>query len=197
MRTLRTFLFRLCGLFGKERKDRELAEEIESHLEMAIEANLRSGMTPEEARRVALLDSGGVEQAKEAWRDRRGLPWLETTMRDLRHAARILGRSPAFTAAAVLSLALGIGATTAIFGVLKGVVLAPLPYPEPDRLVAVWQRPPEEVVRQPLTSPDYFDYRERNRSFEELGVQTLRSVNLSGEGTPERVRGSLCTASFL
>jgi putative ABC transport system permease protein len=197
MKAIRAFLFRLMGLVDKARRDRELAEELESHLQMQIEDNHRSGMTPGQARRAALLKSGGVEPAKEACRDRRGLPVLETTMRDLRHAARILRRSPAFTAAAVVSLALGIGATTVIFSVQKGILLAPLPYPEPDRLVAIWQKPPEEFRRQPLTSPDYFDYRERNRSFEEFGVQALRPVNLSGEGTPERVWGSTCTASFL
>jgi hypothetical protein len=98
---------------------------------------------------------------------------------------------------AVLSLALGIGATTVIFSVQKALLLTPLPYPEPERLMVVWQRPPEERGRQPLSSPDYIDYRERSRSFEELGVQTLRPVNLAGGGTPERVWGSICTASFL
>jgi len=97
----------------------------------------------------------------------------------------------------VLSLALGIGATTVIFSVQKALLLTPLPYPEPERLMVVWQRPPEERGRQPLSSPDYIDYRERSRSFEELGVQTLRPVNLAGGGTPERVWGSICTASFL
>lgn len=197
MRAIRAFLFRLVNLFGKERRDSDLAEELESHLAMQIECNVRSGMTPREARRAALLKSGGMEAAKDACRDRRGLPWLETTLRDLRHAARILRRSPGFTTAALISLALGIAATTAIFSVQKGILLAPLPYPEPDRLVAVWQKPPEEFRRQPLTGPDYLDYRERNRSFEELGVQALRPANLSGDGTPERVWGSICTASFL
>ena len=118
-------------------------------------------------------------------------------MRDLRHATRTLRRNPASMAAAILSLALGIATATAIFSVQKGILLVPLPYPEPDRLVAVWQRPPENFGREPLSSPDYFDYRERSKSFEELGVHSLQPVNLSGEGTPERVWGSICTASFL
>jgi putative ABC transport system permease protein len=197
MRAIRAFLLRLSGLLDKERSDRELAEEMESHLQMQIEDNLRAGMTPDEARRAALLKSGGLEPAKEAYRDRRGLPVVETILRDLRHAARMLRRGPAHTLVAVFSLALGIGATTAIFSVQKTLLLAPLPYPQPDRLMVVWQRPPEERWRQPLSSPDYFDYREQNGSFEELGVQALRWANLSGEGTPERVRASLCTASFL
>jgi predicted permease len=197
MRAIRAFLCRLVGLFDNQGKDRELAEELESHLQMQIEENLRSGMTPEEANRDARIKSGGVESAKEAYRDRRGLPAVETVVRDLRHALRVLRHFPGSTAVCVLSLALGIGATTAIFSVLRALLLAPLPYPEPDRLVVVWQRPPDERWRQPLSSPDYFDYREGNRSFEELGVQTLRWVNLLGEGTPERVWASICTASFL
>jgi predicted permease len=197
VRTVRVFLSRLRGLAGKARKDRELAEELASHLQMQIEDNIRAGMTPEQARREALLKSGGLEWAKEECRDRRGLPLLETTLRDLRHAARILRRGPGYTLLAVLSLALGIGAATVIFSVQKALLHAPLPYPQPDRLMAVWQRPPEERWRQPLSSPDYIDYRERSRSFEELGVQALRPANLAGGGTPERVLGSICTASFL
>jgi hypothetical protein len=107
MRTVRAVLFRLIGFLDKNRGDRELAEELASHLQMEIEANLRLGMAPEEARRAAVLKSGGLEAAKEACRDRRGLPWLETVLGDLRHAARILRRSPVSTAAAVFSLALG------------------------------------------------------------------------------------------
>ena len=90
MRGVRAFLFRLTGLWDKGRKDREMAEELASHLAMQIEDNLRSGMTPEQARRAALLKSGGVELAKEACRDRRGLPVVETAIRDLHHALRLL-----------------------------------------------------------------------------------------------------------
>jgi putative ABC transport system permease protein len=197
MRRMRAFLLRLAGLAGKDRSDRELAEEIDSHLQMAIEENIRAGMTPEAARRAALLASGGLESAKEAYRERRGLPMLETVLRDLRHAARLLRRSPAHTAAAVVSLALGIGAATAILSVEKALILAPLPYRDPDRLVVVWQRPPEGRGRQPLTGPDFLDYRERNRFLEEFGVQALRFANLSGDGVPERVPSSICTAGFL
>ena len=116
---------------------------------------------------------------------------------DLRHARRSFGRAPSFTATAVVLLALGIGASTAIFSVLQGVLLRPLPYPEPDRLMAVWSTREGDRSFQPLSAPDYYDWRERNRSFEELGVQTEDWVNLSGGGRPERFRASICTASFL
>jgi hypothetical protein len=122
---------------------------------------------------------------------------LDDLRQDLRHARRSLGRAPGFTTAAVVLLALGIGAGTAIFSVLDAVLLRPLPYPDPDRLVAVWSTLEGDRMFMPLSAPDYDDWRERNRSFTELGVQAEDWVNLSGRGQPERVRASICTASFL
>src|SRR5438445_1916235 len=140
MRKLRGWVRRFGGLFNKRRKDRELAEELESHLQMHIEDNLRSGMSPEESRRQAILKLGGLESTKEAYRDQRGIPVLETLLMDLHYGARMLRKNPGFTVVAVLTLALGIGASTAIYSLVNTVILNPVPGPEPERLVQIGER---------------------------------------------------------
>ncbi len=129
------FLSRLRGLFLKQKLEDEMADEIQSHLEMQIEDLVRQGMSPEEACYLALRKFGGVEQVKETYRDRRTLPWIETFFRDLRYGLRMLRRSPGMTAVAILSLALGIGANTALFSVVDAVLLKSLPVEDPEQLV--------------------------------------------------------------
>src|SRR5437764_2078823 len=145
MRIIRAWLLRFGGLFRKVRQDRDFAVEIDSHLQMHVEDNLRAGMSPTEARRQALIKLGGVEQTNEIYRDRRGLPLLETLFQDLRFAFRMLRKNPAFTAVAVLTLALGIGVNTAIFTAFDALALRPRHVRDPARLAAVSRITPGEA----------------------------------------------------
>src|SRR6266481_5444339 len=140
MRRLREWMMRFEGLFYKRRKDQELDDEIETHLQMHTEDNLRLGMTPEEARRQAMMKLGGIEATKEACRDQHTLPWLETLLQDLRYGLRMLGKNPGFTATAVLTLAIASGANTAIFSLINAVILKSLPVQKPEELVLLGSR---------------------------------------------------------
>jgi hypothetical protein len=140
MTSLSILWSRLRGLFSKRKLEDEMADEIQSHLEMQIEDHVRQGMSREEARYLALRKFGGVDQVKETYRDRRSVPALETFFRDLRYGSRMLRRSPGVTAVAILSLALGIGANTALFSVVDAVLLKTLPVDQPEQLVLFhWQ----------------------------------------------------------
>ncbi|HEV2289446.1 MAG TPA: ABC transporter permease [Candidatus Acidoferrales bacterium] len=203
MRHLRAFLLRLTGLFRRRTRDRELADELESHLQMHIDENIRRGMTPTEARRQALIASGGMEQAKEAYRDRRGLPFLETLWQDIRFALRMLRKSPGFTAVAVLTLALGIGANTAMFSALYGLVLRPLPYADSSRLVMLWDSNRKAGQRHlPVIQGSFPIFESQAKSFEDMaafGAMAASRDELFADrlwGTEERLAVSAMSPQF-
>jgi putative ABC transport system permease protein len=135
MRRLRAWVLRLVGTFNAARRDRDLADELESHLQLHIDDNVRAGMAPGEARRRAILVLGGIAQTEERYRDQRGIQVLDQFTQDLRYAARVLRKNPGFSATAVLMLALGIGANTALFGLLDSLLLRSLPVPQPEQLM--------------------------------------------------------------
>jgi hypothetical protein len=137
MRLLRRIVARAANFASGRHGDRRLREEMEAHLALQTEENLRLGMTPAEARRRAVLKFGAVEAVREHYHAEQGLPFLENLLLDLRFALRMLAKSPGFAALAILTTALGIGATTAIFSVVDATLLHPLPYPHPEELVRV------------------------------------------------------------
>jgi putative ABC transport system permease protein len=191
---LRVFASRLLAVFRKRRLDQELDEELRAHVEMLIEANTRKGMSLAEARREAHRSFGGMEQTRESYRDQRGLPALETWLRDFRFGLRMLRRDSGFTAVAMLTLGLGIGAATCIFSVVNGVLLRPLPFRDPGRLVAVWENNARENdPHYPLAPANYFDLTRESRSFEKIDNYFSFSAEyiLSNDQLADRVRGSV------
>jgi predicted permease len=188
----------------RRRSDERLGEEMEEHLALLTEENMRAGMTAAEARRQARLQFGAVEAIREGYHAEEGLPLLENLLHDTRFALRILGKSPAFTVVAVLTLALGIGATTAIFSVVNGIVLKPLPYSDPERLIEVRLKNPDlHVSNWGLSRADYLIFREQSRTFEDIALYDLGtnasgySVNVAGIGQPEHVAALSVTDGLL
>jgi putative ABC transport system permease protein len=195
MTWLRVFFHRLCGMISKRRLERDLEEEIHSHLEMQIEENLRQGMSPEEARQAASRKFGGIVQVKEAYRDRLSLPALETAFQDLRYGLRMLRRNPGFTFVAVLTLALGIGANTAIFSVVNAVLLRSLPYRDPDRLVMLSYYRAREGA-QFATGSWYLDWRDQAKAFEQIASYRFGTADLTGSGEPERLSAAFISSNL-
>jgi len=196
MEKLRALVQRFRGLFGSRRGDAEFAAELESHVVLDTEAGVRNGLTPEEARRQALIRLGGAEQARQVYRERGTLPWLEDLLHDLRFGLRMMVRNPGFTWVAVLTLAVGIGATTTAFTWINAVLLQPLSgVADPSRLVTV-----ETVTSNgewvPNSYPDFIDFRDRMKSFDGIAVSHISAFSVGKEDHAERVWGELVSGNF-
>ncbi len=181
MSILREWIRRLRGTLLPGRRDDDLEQELQLHLDMAAEDARRGGLASADSARAARLKAGGASQAMEALRDQRGLPWLEDLARDVRHGLRTLGRSPGFTAVALVTLALGIGANTAIFSIVNGVLLRPLLYPNPEQLMRLTTSSPVAgSTGVGLSHAEYVEFLEMNRSFAHVGIFTTGRNNTGG-----------------
>jgi putative ABC transport system permease protein len=201
VRHLRAWWYRMVGAFAGRRAERELAAELESHLQLHVDDNLRAGMAPQEARRRAVLALGGIEPTKEAYRDRRGLPHLESLVRDLRYGARTLRRSPGFLLAGITILGLGIGVNSAIFTVVNAVIFRPLPFADAERIVRLWHTPPQSTFPGmrtfPLSPANFVDWEATSHSFEAMAIYRGGRPTLTGQGEPTAVVSVRASASFL
>jgi predicted permease len=194
---LRKLIGSIRALLQKDKVERDMDQELRFHLEMEIEGNIRRGMSPVEARRQALLSFGGVEKFKEECREVRGAPLIDSVLQDIRYGARILVRNPGFTVVAVLTLGLGIGANTAIFSVIYGVLMRPLPYKDGNQLVIVQQQAPlAHVLNVPFSVKEVQDYREQNQTLDSVVEHHSMSFTLLGGKEPQRVATGVVSANF-
>jgi putative ABC transport system permease protein len=192
-RWIHKFSMRLRSLSARHRLDEELDDELQFHIDKQIEENLERGMDAAGARHAALVRFGGLTQRKEECRETRGFSLIEQMVTDVRHGLRLCGRQRGFSLTVVTTLALGIGASTAVFSVLYGVVLRPLPYPQPDRLVTLTHGPTFGSV----AIGNYLDWRAQNTVFDDVALTKLtQNFNITGDGEPERVLGGRTTPSL-
>jgi putative ABC transport system permease protein len=194
---LRMTMARIRGMFAKRRRDAELEEELAAHLEMLAQENIERGMTAEEARRSARIELGGGEQIKEAVREQRGVPLIESLRQDVRFGLRMLRKNPGTTAVAVLTLALGIGATTAIFSLVDAWMIRPLPYPHSSSLMVFLSEQQRQGWTSENVSPgDFADFEKQNRSFVAVAAWSGWNFNVTGDGSPVFLEGGRVSGNF-
>src|SRR5215471_18973709 len=197
MAMLNKLRLRLRALFFKSKLEEELDEEVRFHLEREIEENIARGMRPEDARYAALRSFGGVERVKEESRDERGIQFLEEVWQDLRYGARMLLKQPGFTLIAVITLALGIGAVTALFSVVDSVLLRPLPYRDAERLVKVFEVDPKSRMDHGrITLADFYEWKNQSGSFEDMAVMAPIDRRVTDVSAPEVIEGNKVSANF-
>ena len=188
-------LFR--NLFAKGAVERDLDQEVRSYIELLTEEKIKAGMSPDDASRAARLEAGSIERIKDEVRDVRQGSLLDSSLQDFRYGIRLLRRSPGFTALAVLTIGLGIGANSAIFSVINGVVRKPLAYPDADQLMFITsQFPTLNFNKFWISPPEYFDFKEHTKAFSHVGAYTTGAMNLSEGDRPERVNAAFVTANM-
>ena len=195
----RRIIAQLRSLLANKRAEEDLAREVASHLTLLADDFERRGMSPEEARLAARRAYGGVEQAKQAHRDERSLLWIEQSMQDLRYGLRTLSKSPGFTLTAVLTLALGIGACTAIFSLVNAVLIRSLPYGDPGRLVYLYTPVPQFKLPVEVFGPayaDFYDLKKESHSFQDMTAFGQSVFSLASQGAAERVSAARVDGDF-
>jgi hypothetical protein len=180
---------RLLMLLRRRQFDADLEEEMRLHRELLVQEQIERGLSEKEARYAVQRRFGNDLVLREESRDMWGWNWLESFLQDVRYGLRVLARNPGFTAVAVITLALGIGANTAIFTVVNAVLLRPLPYEKPDQLVAVFESEPE-CRNCPVSGPDFLDWRQSSKSFSSLVAGTMDQASLTGAGEPQHLDGA-------
>jgi predicted permease len=193
--TVRGAWARLLALARGRRLDRELDDEIQAHLEMAERDAVARGLSPDEARRAARRSFGGIAQVKEEHRDRRSFRWIETLLKDVRYGLAALGRAPGFTVVVTGVLAIGIGANVAMFSVMDAVLLRPLPFPQPDRIVRVWEAPRPGVTNA-ASATEFLNWKRLGACFDAMSAESPVSVTLANHDEPARFPGKAVTAEY-
>ncbi len=195
--SFKELIAKVLALFRGRELDQEFDQELQSHLTMLAEEHRRRGLTLEEAQRQARLELSGLTQLREAHRDARGLPLVESFVLDMRYALRTLRKSPGFVLTAIAVLALGTGANTAVFSVVRAVLLRPLPFRDPGQVMLLYEQIPKRgVTRSNLSAANFFDLRQQNRSFAGMALMSGRGFAVTGGTSPEQVPGAFVSSSF-
>ena len=197
LRRWRAGVFRIAALFRKRRLDQDLSDELEGHLALEIADRIGRGVPPDQARRQALIKLGGLEPAKELYRDRRGVPLVETTLQDFRYGLRTLAKNPGFALVAIATLALGVAVNTTIFSVVSAILLRKPPVQDPNRVMIISSsnklKPGSHFG---ATVSDYVAWREQSHAFQDMAAATFGDFALSGGTEPQRVGGRRVTADY-
>ncbi|HKV39199.1 MAG TPA: ABC transporter permease, partial [Blastocatellia bacterium] len=193
---VRVLVSRIRGWLRPNNGEEEIASELDVHLDLLRQQNIRRGLAPDEALRAARLRLGGMAQLRETNRELRGLPMLETFFQDLRYALRSLRKNPGFTLLCVATLALGIGATTAIFSVVYGVLLRPLPYHDSDRIMAVFEVTTKGRPMR-VADPNFDDFRDQNHTFQSIAKYIWGVSSVSAASAPTRTMAAAVSPEFL